>query len=439
MRSQTKLPARRETAKEKHMKKIMVIALSALLGAGFVSTIPAQRGSRGGGASSQLPNADVSGSAGYEYGYKFGSGNFTTGEKPTELSEADINGFFDIVKSEGHAGRYFKESVKNGFRDAKNGKTYNTAYSLYEAWKKETGKNSGNSSQATEANSSFFITGRLIRNSAMALVQGGNIKGKGAEFGEMGLIDEGANIAPYYIGKYEVTQEFYAAVIGSQKNTFDKEPSGNRKDTLVKGETQERRPVDGVTWYDALNFCNILSKAEGLQEAYTIKVKKEESGHIMDADVTWNKKANGFRLPSEEEWELACRGGDPAKKDFAYSFSGASSPSYDGKAATSADLDKVGWYAYNPSGKTSSTKGEKGVPGFCSHEVGKKGANAIGAYDMSGNVYEWVYDVGDDNERIIRGGAYTTSAAACKITAYNDEPPSKKLTGLGFRIARNAK
>lgn len=58
---------------------------------------------------------------------------------------------------------------------------------------------------------------------------------------------------------------------------------------------------------------------------------------------------------------------------------------------------------------------------------------------MSGNVYEWVYDVGDDNERIIRGGAYTTSAAACKITAYNDEPPSKKLTGLGFRIARNAK
>ena len=178
------------------MKKIMVIALSALLGAGFVSTIPAQRGARGGGASSQIPNADVSGSAGYEYGYKFGSGNFTTGVKPTELSEADINGFFDIVKSEGHAGRYFKESVKNGFRDAKNGKTYNTAYSLYEAWKKETGKNSGNSSQATEANSSFFINGRLIRNSAMALVQGGNIKGKGAEFGEIGLIDEGANIAP---------------------------------------------------------------------------------------------------------------------------------------------------------------------------------------------------------------------------------------------------
>ena len=159
----------------------------------------------------------------------------------------------------------------------------------------------------------------------------------------------------------------------------------------------------------------------------------------MDADVSWNKKANGFRLPSEEEWELACRGGDPAKKDFAYSFSGASSPSYDGKAATSADLDKVGWYAYNPSGKTTSAKGSAGTPGFCSHEVGKKGANAIGAYDMSGNVYEWVYDVGDDNERIIRGGAYTTSAAACKITAYNDEPPSKKLTGLGFRIARNAK
>ena len=56
-----------------------------------------------------------------------------------------------------------------------------------------------------------------------------------------------------------------------------------------------------------------------------------------------------------------------------------------------------------------------------------------------GNVYEWVYDVGDDNERIIRGGAYTTSAAACKITAWNDENPSKRMTGIGFRIARNAK
>lgn len=427
------------------MKKIMVIALATLFGAGFVSTIPAQRASRGGGkgstiSSSEFPNADISASAGYEFGYKFGSGDFTTGVKPTELTEADINGFFDVVKSEQHRGNNFKEGVQIGFRDAKNGKAPSTFYgSLYEEWKKETGKNSGNSSQATEANASFFVTGRLIRNSAMTLVQGGNIKGKGAEFGEKGLIDEGANIAPYYIGKYEVTQEFYAAVIGSQKNTFDKEPSGNRKDTLVKGETQERRPVDSVTWYDALNFCNILSKTQGLQEAYTIKVKKEEGGHIMDADVSWNKKANGFRLPSEEEWELACRGGDPAKKDFAYSFSGVASPSYDGKAATSADLDKVGWYLYNPSGKTTSAKGSAGTPGFCSHEVGKKGANAIGAYDMSGNVYEWVYDVGDANERIIRGGAYTTSAAACKITAYNDEPPSKKLTGLGFRIARNAK
>lgn len=73
-----------------------------------------------------------------------------------------------------------------------------------------------------------------------------------------------------------------------------------------------------------------------------------------------DKKANGFRLPSEEEWEIARRGGDPAKKDFFYSFSGEASPSYDGKAATSADLDKVGWYAYNPSGKTTSA----GTPGF---------------------------------------------------------------------------
>ena len=297
----------------------------------------------------------------------------------------------------------------------------------------------GQADNAAKAASAFSVNGKFIRNSAMAFVQGGNIKGKGSEFGEMGLIDEGAKIEPYYIGKYEVTQEFYEAVIGSLKGKFDKSPSKNLKDTLVKGEAQERRPVDSVTWYDAINFCNVLSKLQGLQEVYTIKVKTEEGGHIMDADVSWNKKANGFRLPSEEEWELACRGGDPAKKDFAYSFSGASSPSYDGKAATSADLDKVGWYAYNPSGKTSSAKGEKGVPGFCTHEVGKKGANALGIFDMSGNVYEWAFDLGDDGERITRGGAFSTSAAACKITAYNDENPSKRLTGLGFRIARNAK
>ena len=301
------------------------------------------------------------------------------------------------------------------------------------------GREAGRADKADGSAPAFSVNKKFIRNSAMALVQGGSIKGKGAEYGEMGLIDEGAKLDPYYIGKYEVTQEFYEAVIGSQKGAFDKAPSSNLKDTLVKGEAQERRPVESVTWYDAISFCNALSKIQGLQEAYTIKVKAAEGGHITDADVSWNKKANGYRLPSEEEWELACRGGDPAKKDFAYSFSGASSPSYDGKAATSADLDKVGWYLYNPGGKTSSTKGSKGTPGYCSHEVGKKGGNALGIFDMSGNVYEWVFDVGDDGERIVRGGAFTTSAAACKITAYNDEKPSKRLTALGFRIARNAK
>ncbi|MBR1614475.1 MAG: SUMF1/EgtB/PvdO family nonheme iron enzyme [Treponema sp.] len=293
---------------------------------------------------------------------------------------------------------------------------------------------------------SISVNGKLVRNSAMAFVQGGSIKGNGTEFGEKGLIDGGAKIDPYYIGKYEVTQEFYEAVmknqtvaVGKNKYTLDTAPSYHTKSTLVSGEAQERRAVESVTWFDAVYFCNALSSLQGLQSVYKIEIKTVAGNHITDATVSIDKKANGFRLPSEDEWELACRGGDPAKKDFAYSFSGMSSPSYDGKAATSADLDKVGWYAYNPSGKTSSAKGEKGVPGFGTHEVGKKGANAIGAYDMSGNVYEWVYDVGDDNERIIRGGAYTTPAAACKVTAWNDENPSKRMSGIGFRIARNAK
>ena len=101
-------------------------------------------------------------------------------------------------------------------------------------------------------------------------------------------------------------------------------------------------------------------------------------------------------------------------------------------------MDKVGWYSYNPTGVTQSTQGKKGDAGYCTHEVGKKAANRLAIFDMCGNVTEWVFDLGDDGERIIRGGSYASTAASSHVVSWNDEKPSKRMTGIGFRLVRNA-
>jgi formylglycine-generating enzyme len=201
----------------------------------------------------------------------------------------------------------------------------------------------------------------------------------------------------FYISKYEVTQAEWKAVMG-------KNPSSFAGDNL---------PVEYVSWYEAVEYCNRRSERDGVTPAYTI------SGNT----VTWNKNANGYRLPTEAEWEYAARGGHKADGYTVY--------------AGSDRIENVAWYSDNSGGKTNP--------------VGRKQANELGIYDMSGNVYEWCWDwYGDypagsvtdpsgpssSSERVLRGGSWTISAKNCRSANRSHSPPSRGGYFLGFRLVR---
>jgi formylglycine-generating enzyme len=203
----------------------------------------------------------------------------------------------------------------------------------------------------------------------------------------------------FMIGEYEVTQEVYETVTGLN-------PSVHHGKNL---------PVENVTWYEAVIFCNLFSKREGLEEVYTIK----------DKDVSADFSRNGYRLPTEAEWEYAARGGQ---------YSGGF------RYAGSDKIDSVAWYAFDS--------------GSHSHEVGTRAANELGLYDMSGNVWEWCWDWygkyheqaqtdpsgGDYGKyRIIRGNCWSGDKADCTVWQRGLGVPYLSMDCLGFRLVRSSK
>jgi len=203
------------------------------------------------------------------------------------------------------------------------------------------------------------------------------------------------SLSSFVISATEITQEQYQAVMGTNPSHF----SGT-----------ENLPVENVTWFEAAAFCNRLSELAGLALCY-------------DKD-TWqcDFEKNGFRLPTEAEWEYACR-------------AGISLEYYSG--GTERDLDRAGWYLNNSLNTT--------------HEVGRKVPNAAGLYDMHGNVAEWTYDVygfyqcgtqvdpsvpGSQLYRSIRGGSWASRASSCR-SAYRTLYDSRHASStIGFRIVR---
>ena len=229
---------------------------------------------------------------------------------------------------------------------------------------------------------------------------------------------------PFYMGKYEVTQAEYEKYCSY----------GSSGSSYGDGDNY---PAYYVSWYDALVYCNKRSIAEDLTPCYSISgnTDPEKWGTVpTKTDNTWDAvlcdwNANGYRLPTEAEWEYAARAGDNTVDSITYSGT-----------TDENKLNEYAWYSSNSNIET--------------HKVGTKLPNAYGLYDMSGNVWEWCwnwftdsYDTekegGSDptgasagSSRVARGGCWLNLSDDCAVSCRNDFSPNSRILSLGFRVVR---
>jgi len=174
-----------------------------------------------------------------------------------------------------------------------------------------------------------------------------------------------------------------------------------------------------VSWYEAVEFCNKLSQMEGLMPYYTINKEQPDSNNSNAKDtlkwqVTPNETANGYRLPTEVQWEYAAKGGNKGET-FTY--------------AGSDTIGDVAWYIGN--------NGASGEDNYGCKPVGTKAPNCLGLYDISGNVHEWCwdwYDAPSGSYHIVRGGGWHNSAESVRLEFRDYGYPNSLNYGLGFRI-----
>ncbi|MET9777838.1 formylglycine-generating enzyme family protein [Streptomyces sp. NPDC006367] len=190
-------------------------------------------------------------------------------------------------------------------------------------------------------------------------------------------------LAPYALAALPVTQALYAQVTGLR-------PSTAQGDSL---------PVESVSWWDAARFCNALSRRDGRSPAYRF--------HDVGEGIEWDASADGYRLPTEAEWEYACR-------------AGTTGPHY-------GPLDEIAWYRDNSHERI--------------HDVGGKQPSQWGLYDMLGNVWEWCWDVYDAEVygayRVLRGGGWFDEHWSCRASVRRRSHPAFQVDDVGFRIARS--
>ncbi len=242
----------------------------------------------------------------------------------------------------------------------------------------------------------------------MVLVQGGTFNNGTSN----------VTLSSFYMGKYEITQLIYQQIMEENPSNFT---------------GQIYRPVENSSWFNAIDYCNKKSIKENLTPCYTYYNygtnptnwpsgwDSADSNHI---NVSCNWSANGYRLPTEAEWQFVALGGI---QTHGYLYSGSNS------------ISVVGWWDENGSGGT--------------HRVGLKQANELGLFDMTGNVYEWCWDMngayasGDQTnphgnnsgaERAWRGGGWICPAEYCTVTLRDFTSPTSAFSFLGFRICRNA-
>jgi len=261
------------------------------------------------------------------------------------------------------------------------------------------------SSQEEQANPETTITNKMIRVNGGTFTMGSlsNEQGRASEEGPHRQV----TVSSFYMSQYPVTQSEYEKIMGNNPSHF-------------KGPNL---PVEQADWYDAIQFCNKKSQRENLMSVYTITVKDDSRV------VVWDRNANGYRLPTEAEWEYACRAGTSTMFSF-------------GRTINTNQTNYNGMSPYDSYAQGENRKRTTPVNSFP--------ANPWGLNDMHGNVYEWCWDwfgvyVGFDvddpdgasfgNNRVLRGGAWDSSLPQLRSASRYSAPPlGTKKSNIGFRI-----